>query len=81
MTAAWDCDAYGPEGAAMGALCFFGGDGVRLCSDQQECRDNMTLQRQRIFNAIQAHAALGDPVAIFLAGEFSDPSELLGGGA
>lgn len=77
---AFDCTAYGPDGAIFGALCFFSGElGSRACADAAECRQRMAAERQRVFARIQELAADGDEVGIYLAGEFTSPEDLLGG--
>jgi hypothetical protein len=76
----WDCEAYGPGGTQVKALCFFADTGKRLCVSLQECRERMTAERQRVWQRIQDGAARGEPDMAYLAGEFSDPGQLLGGG-
>jgi len=39
----------------------------------------MTEERQRVFGRIHELAAAGDEVSAFLAEEFTDPEQLLGG--
>jgi hypothetical protein len=77
------CDAYGPdpEVRAAGARCFFAEPGKRVCASLAECREKMTAERQRVWQRIQDGAARGEPDMVFLAGEFSGPEQLLGGGA
>jgi len=76
----FDCDAYGPEPAEAGAVCFFSGElGKRVCGSLAECRERMDAERRRVFQRIQEGATRGDPDMMFLAGEFTDPSQLLGG--
>jgi hypothetical protein len=78
----WACDAYGPdpEVRAAGALCFFADTGKRLCASLEECREKMTAERQRVWQRIQDGAARGEPDMVYLAGEFTGPDQLLGGG-
>lgn len=77
----FDCDAYGPEGREVGALCFFaGGLGERVCISRAQCVQRMDAERRRLFTRIQKLAAAGDPVGLYLAGSFTDPGQLLGGG-
>ena len=76
----WDCGAYGPEGREFGVRCFFAEAGERVCASQDECRDAMAAERQRVFHRIQELAAAGDPVGVDLAEAFTDPSQILGGG-
>lgn len=77
----WPCDAYGPDGIRHGALCFASGEpGSRVCASPGQCREVMTGQRQRVFRRISELAAAGDETAVFLAGEFTSPEQLLGGG-
>lgn len=76
----WDCEAYGPEGKDVGALCFFAPDlGDRRCKTEDECRTRMATERTRVFGRIHELAADGDPIGEYLAGEFTDPNQLLGG--
>ncbi len=76
----WDCEAYGPGGREVGALCFFGGAGQRHCATAAECHLLMTGERQRVYDRIRDLAAAGDPVGVDLAETFTSPDELLGGG-
>jgi hypothetical protein len=76
----WDCEAYGPRGAEVGALCFIAPEGGRLCRSPEHCRDVMAEERQRVFNRIQRLAAAGIPDFVYLAAEFPTPDTLLGGG-
>lgn len=77
----WDCDAYGAEGTAMGALCFFAPNlGERVCHTATDCTGRMNAERQRIFERINELAAGGDPAWTVLAQEITDPAQLLGGG-
>lgn len=76
----WDCEAYGPEGIRIGAMCFFGPEmGERECASVQICHLRMIVERQRIYERIQEMAAEGDPVGEYLAGEFTSPEQILGG--
>ena len=78
---AFVCSAYGPDGRDAGAICFVSGEpGKRVCTSAEQCHEVMTAERQRVWQRIQDGAARGDPDLAFLAGEFSDPSQLLGGG-
>ena len=77
----WACEAYGPEIADIGAVCFRSGElGKRVCADLDECRRSMRDQRQRVFRRINELAARGHEDAEYLAGEFTRPEQLLGGG-
>lgn len=80
MTDDFDCEAYGPEGREVGALCFFAASGKRTCASLTVCRERMTAERHRVWQRIQDGAARGDPDMVYLAGEFSGPEQLLGGG-
>lgn len=76
----WSCEAYGQEGNELGALCFIAGDlGRRVCESPKACHAAMTQERQRVFDRINEMAADGDPTAVYLAGEFGSPEEILGG--
>ena len=77
----WDCEAYGPEPAALGALCFVSGElGKRTCADLAECRRVLAAERQRVFRRISEMAAGGDETGAYLESEFTSPEQLLGGG-
>ena len=76
----WDCDAYGPDGRKVGARCFFAAPGTRDCASLALCREAMAAERQRIWQSIRDGAARGDPDMVYLAGEFTGPEQLLGGG-
>lgn len=76
----WDCEAYGPEAAEVGALCFVSGKtGERVCANLDECHEVMAAERQRVFRRINELAAGGDEAGIYLSGEFAGPEQLLGG--
>ena len=78
--AGWDCEVYGPAGRQVGALCFMAGEpGTRSCLSPDYCAAIMAVERRRVFQRIQEQAAAGDPLAIWLAQQFSDPGQLLGG--
>jgi hypothetical protein len=78
----WSCEAYGPGPAeAAGAVCFVSGRlGVRVCGDSGECGRVMVRARQRLFSRISERAAGGDDTAGYLAGVFTSPDRLRGGG-
>jgi hypothetical protein len=78
---AWDCEAYGPEPAEIGAICFVSGElGKRVCTDAAECHRAMAAERQRVFRRINELAATGNADMAYLAEEFTSPEQLLGGG-
>jgi hypothetical protein len=79
-TAAWSCEAYGPEAAGAGALCFASEPGTRACATQAACHRVMAAERRRVFRRISEGAASGDQTMAFLEGEFSSPEQILGGG-
>lgn len=83
MTAApwvWSCEAYGPEGIEVGALCFRAVS-HRVCGTAGECAGFMAGERQRVFRRINELAAAGDPDMAYLADQFLSPGEILGGDA
>ncbi len=76
----WNCAAYGPEGLEHGALCFAAPElGQRVCRTAYECERLVAGERQRVHRRIQELAAAGDPTAEYLAREFTNPNQLLGG--
>ena len=75
----WDCQAYGPDGKTVDALCFFANPGTRSCDTEVECHSRLAAERVRLFDRIGEMAAAGDPVAQYLASELTDPEQLLGG--
>jgi hypothetical protein len=78
--APFDCEAYGAEGAAHGALCFVAGEvGARVCANFRQCAATMRAARQQLFDRIQQRAATGDPIGVALAEQFTRPEQLLGG--
>jgi hypothetical protein len=80
MTDQWKCEAYGDAAAEIGALCFIAAElGTRVCDSAARCHREMEIQRDHVFDRITQLAESGDPVGIFLAGEFASPAQLLGG--
>ena len=77
----WDCEAYGPELRAVGALCFFADPGTRNCATQDECRRSVAAARQVLFQRINELAAGDDPTGAYayLEQEITSPGQLLGG--
>ena len=80
-TPEWDCPAYGPEGASIGALCFIADLGERACLSAIMCGQVMAAERERVFARIQQQAAAGDKTAAYLLTRFTHPGQLLGGGS
>lgn len=77
----WDCEAYGPKGRELGALCFVATlPGHRMCPDAATCHLVMTEERARVYGIIQDKAAAGDTLYAYLATCFTSPDQLLGGG-
>jgi hypothetical protein len=78
MTDEWACEAYGDDGADVGARCFVSGAlGVRSCESRQVCAGVMADERRRVYRRMQELAATGDPVMVDLAAEFTRPDQLL----
>lgn len=76
----WHCEAYGPEGVEVGAVCFRSGNlHKRVCATAGECHTYMAMERERVFQRIRAGAASGDETMQFLAEQFTSPDQLLGG--
>lgn len=75
----WDCDAYGPEGTTVGALCFLAPANQRICQTRAECTGRMIVARNRTFNRIHELATAGEPTMQYLAGQFTSPDQILGG--
>jgi hypothetical protein len=78
---AWPCEAYGPVGLEVGAVCFIGDLGRRVCSSAAVCAEVMTDCRENIFGRLQELAAGGDLFYVELAAGFSSAADLLGGAA
>lgn len=76
---AWACEAYGPDGEAVGALCFVSDQDQRSCASPAACHVTMTAERQRLWQRLQLLAATGDDVARELLTDFTSPEQLLGG--
>jgi hypothetical protein len=76
----WDCEAYGPGGRELGAVCFIAPAGQRTCPDPFVCALVMGMERERVHERIRAGAAAGDETSIYLLQEFPTPSRLLNGG-
>ncbi|WP_431935847.1 hypothetical protein [Micromonospora sp. RP3T] len=78
--ATWDCEAYGPEGTRIGALCFLAGElGERVCRSPGECAEQAGSERRRVFRRINELAAAGRADFVYLVEEFARPDQLLGG--
>jgi hypothetical protein len=78
----WVCEAYGPEAAEAGALCFVAEPGKRVCTDPHECARTLAAERRRVFRRIQELSTTdGEPgeAAAYLEGVFTHPDQLLGG--
>lgn len=76
----WVCEAYGPTGVEVGAVCFMAGRlGERVCATEGQCRDGMAEERRRVFRRMSELAATGDETFAYLEGEFTNPDQLLGG--
>jgi hypothetical protein len=81
MAEPWYCEAYGPRAPKAETLCFIApGPVPRACASPETCRETMAAERQRVWRRINEMAASGDPDGEFLAGEFTDPAQILGGG-
>ncbi len=76
----WACEAYGPEAAQDGALCFVAEPGQRRCADSQECARTMDAERKRVFRRIQELSTTQGSVGAYLETVFTSPDQLLGGG-
>jgi hypothetical protein len=77
MTAAWDCEAYGPDGPAASRLCYFADPGTRNCGSAAECAASVAGARRLLFAAMRDRAASGDPAAVRLAADFTSPDQPL----
>lgn len=75
----WPCEAYGPDGLALGLLCFRAHQGARKCPDQGTCTAMLDAERNRLWEHIVDGAAHGDPTLTFLRRHIDGPAELLGG--
>jgi hypothetical protein len=78
----WMCEAYGPEAAEAGALCFVAEPGQRLCADPDECARTVAAERRRVFRRIQELSTTDGDVgeaAGYLESVFTNPDQLLGG--
>lgn len=73
----WACEAYGPEGIDIGALCFFAEQDQRACISRAMCSLSMNAERNRVHDRIRELAARGDPVGAYLAQEFTSPDQIL----
>lgn len=77
----WPCEAYGPDGAEVGALCFFSPElGARSCATADECRARLAPERVRVVGRIRDLAAAGDETGRYLAARITRPGQILGGG-
>jgi hypothetical protein len=74
MTAAWHCEAYGPD-LPGGPRCFF----ERVCTSSRQCSVRMHAERRRLFDRIQQLGRDEPETYGWLAREFTSPVELLGG--
>jgi hypothetical protein len=82
MTGDWDCAAYGPEGRAIGARCFFTGEfGTRACLSRHVCEAALSEERVRVHARIHELAAANpdDGIWAHLAEQFPEPEQLLQG--
>lgn len=76
----WTCEAYSPEVAEHGALCFFADPGKRNCATREECALSMAAARQLLFRRMNELAAQnpGDQTWEYLAETFTSPGQLRG---
>jgi len=81
----WPCEAYGPEGAEFGAICFMSAvPGTRLCKSAEICGLQMAEQRRRVHARIHENAR-NPPDGMsaadweYLADAFPTPNMLLNG--
>lgn len=79
MDERWSCEAYGPDGIDVGALCFFAEQDERACVSKDQCHQMMTAERHQVFTAIQDGATAGDADMAYLAREVTSPDQLLSG--
>jgi hypothetical protein len=79
MADEWECDAYGPGGAAIGARCHIAERYKRACPTIEVCVTVMHFKRRELWRIIQGEAAAGRPDFMDLAEIFTDPDMLLGG--
>lgn len=78
MSDSWDCVAYGADGTAVGALCFFSPElHERDCDSRQQCEQRMASERRRVFRLANEGAAAGDRSLEVVAEEFGTPDQLL----
>lgn len=73
----WHCEAYGPLGRSVGALCFIAGSLGMRCASADVCHEYMQQERERIYHLIQDGARNGDQTMAYLAAQFKSPDELL----
>lgn len=82
-TAAWDCEAYGPEAREIAACFFTQGPPHRLCDSRAMCARMMAAERVRLWTRMQHMSITGTPAQRELwAGvlaEIDGPNDLLGG--
>lgn len=76
------CEAYPPEAAEYGIRCFFADRGTRNCATLEECAASVDGARKVLFQRMQELAAHnpGDETWEYLAGTFTSPGQLIGGG-
>lgn len=76
----WACPAYGPEGARIGAVCFFSPTlEKRVCWSEAMCRIALHSERHRVWEEINALADQGEQDFVFLRESIEGPDDLLGG--
>ncbi|WP_280396017.1 hypothetical protein [Nocardia brasiliensis] len=75
----WYCEAYGPELAEIGVVCFFVEARGHACNGSDECGRLMAARRQQLFQRVNELAALGDEAGTYLAEQITHPEQVLGG--
>ena len=73
-------EAYGPDIADVGAVCFFSGNSASGSALTSASAAAMAAERRRVFRRINELAAAGNADMAYLAEEFARPEQLLGGG-
>jgi hypothetical protein len=76
-TGQWACEAYGTDGLAVGALCFYAAQHKRNCISYIVCATRLAAEREQLYARMVELAANGMSDYAEMLKDISGPEELL----